>query len=228
MLGDLDMVVETDPAALPLGVFVRQWRQRPERRFVELLEERPPVRTPAARRPVVKLGEQGADRRIELGQREEASVPQPCQDPASDDLDADFNLGLVTWLVGPHRNNGGAVIPRHVGVGPVDHRLVKAGFGGPCFEIVADRLARDTAEISKGADMCGDPIGQLLAPYRLGVVKFEAPRTATKICTGMISPVRPSTSSPVRPAKSTNSFSPATWVWRIVGFSRPVQPRYRS
>src|SRR6476620_9004653 len=44
----------------------------------------------------------------------------------------------------------------------------------------------------------------------------------------MISPVRPSTTSPVRPAKSTNSFSPATWVWRIVGFSRPAQPRYRS
>src|SRR6201982_1557184 len=44
----------------------------------------------------------------------------------------------------------------------------------------------------------------------------------------MISPVRPSTTAPVRPAKSTNSFSPATWVWRIVGFSRPAQPRYRS
>src|SRR5205823_6164737 len=44
----------------------------------------------------------------------------------------------------------------------------------------------------------------------------------------MISPVRPSTTSPVRPAKSTNSFSPMIWVWRIVGFSRPAQPRYRS
>jgi hypothetical protein len=31
-------------------------------------------------------------------------------------------------------------------------------------------------------------------------VKFEAPRTATKICTGMILPVRPSTTSPMRPA----------------------------
>jgi hypothetical protein len=41
----------------------------------------------------------------------------------------------------------------------------------------------------------------------------------------MISPVRPSTTSPVRPAKSTNSFSPAMCVWRIVGFSRPAQAR---
>src|SRR6266404_6466547 len=38
----------------------------------------------------------------------------------------------------------------------------------------------------------------------------------------------PSTTSPVRPAKSTNSFSPAICVWRIVGFSRPAQARYRS
>src|SRR5207244_1864537 len=37
----------------------------------------------------------------------------------------------------------------------------------------------------------------------------------------MISPVRPSTTSPVRPAKSTNSFSPAIWVWRIVGIFGP-------
>src|ERR1700751_1066563 len=33
MLGDLDVVVETDPAALPLGVFVRERRQLPERRL---------------------------------------------------------------------------------------------------------------------------------------------------------------------------------------------------
>jgi len=42
-------------------------------------EERPPARAAAAHRPVVELVEQRADRRIELGQGEEASVPQPCQ-----------------------------------------------------------------------------------------------------------------------------------------------------
>jgi hypothetical protein len=38
-------------------------------------------------------------------------------------------------------------------------------------------------------------------------------------------PFIPDTTSAVRPAKSTNSFSPATWVWRMVGFSPPAQPR---
>ena len=42
-------------------------------------------------------------------------------------------------------------------------------------------------------------------------VKLDAPSVATNIWTGMISPVLASTTSAVRPAKSTNNFSPATW-----------------
>ena len=60
-------------------------------------------------------------------------------------------------------------MPRHVGVGPVDHRLVERGFGDAGLQIVADRLPRGAAEIGEGADMRGDPVRQLLAPRRLGV-----------------------------------------------------------
>src|SRR3954454_2525143 len=60
MLSDLDVVVEVDPAALPLGVFVGFRRQPLRRRPVELLEERPPAGTPAAHRPIVEIVEQGA------------------------------------------------------------------------------------------------------------------------------------------------------------------------
>src|SRR5215469_6000473 len=174
------MVVEADPAALPFGVFVRKRRQRSERRLVQLLEKCPPARAPAAHPPIVELVEQNPDRRIELGQREEAPVPQPCQDPASDDLDTDFDLGFVTWFVGACRNNGGAVMPRHVGVGPVDRRFVKAGLGNPGFEIVADRLAWDTAKIGESTNMRGDPIRQLLAPYRLSVSEVRSPEDGDK------------------------------------------------
>jgi hypothetical protein len=45
-------------------------------------------------------------------------------------------------------------MPRQVGVGPVDRRLMEAGLGDPGLEIVADRLASDAAEISEGADSC--------------------------------------------------------------------------
>ena len=50
MLGDLDVIVEADPAALPLGVFVGQRRQRSERRYVKLLEKRLMAGAPTASR----------------------------------------------------------------------------------------------------------------------------------------------------------------------------------
>jgi len=46
MFGDLDMVIEIDPAALPLGILVRFIRQRGERRTVELLEQVAPASPP--------------------------------------------------------------------------------------------------------------------------------------------------------------------------------------
>ena len=49
MLGDLDVVVEIDPAALPLGVFVGLGRQRLQRRPIELLEQRAPAVVPQPR-----------------------------------------------------------------------------------------------------------------------------------------------------------------------------------
>src|ERR1700747_675174 len=96
-------------------------------------------------------------------------MPQACQDPAPDDLNADFDFGLVARLVRARWNDGGAVMPRQVGVGPIDRRLMEAGVVDPALEIVADRLAGDAAEIREGADMRRDPIRQLLAPHRLGV-----------------------------------------------------------
>src|ERR1700758_4464033 len=65
MLADLDMVVETDPAALPFGIFVGQRRQRSERGFVKLLEKSPPAGAPAAHQAIVQLIEQSADRSVE-------------------------------------------------------------------------------------------------------------------------------------------------------------------
>src|SRR5947208_4461014 len=96
-------------------------------------------------------------------------MSQSRHDPAPDDLDTNLDFGLVTWLVGARRNDGGAVMPGHIGIGPVDHRLMKAGLGDPRLEIVADRLAGGSVEISKGTDMRRNPIRQLLAPHCLRV-----------------------------------------------------------
>jgi hypothetical protein len=64
---------------------------RPERGFVELLEKRPAAGAPAAHHAIVQLIEEAADCSVEFGQREEAPMPQPCQDPAPDDLNANLD-----------------------------------------------------------------------------------------------------------------------------------------
>ena len=96
-------------------------------------------------------------------------MSQPGQDPALHHLDADFDLRLVTSLVGPRRDHCGAVMPRHVGVGSVHQRLVEAGARDPRTQIVAHDLSWHAAEECERVDMGADPVRQRLAPHRLGV-----------------------------------------------------------
>src|SRR6267378_3206590 len=135
MLGELDVVIEVDATALPLGVLVGKGWQRHERRLVQRFEERTPAHAPTAHRAVVDLVEQGPDRRVEFGQREEAPVPQPRQNPASDHLHPDLDFGLVPGLVGACRDDRGAVMPGQVGIGPIDRRLVKAALVMPALRL---------------------------------------------------------------------------------------------
>ena len=144
MLGDLDMIIEVDPAALPLGILVRLIRQGGERRMIELLEQFAPTSSPAAERSIVQLDKKRVDCLVEGGEREEAAVAQARQNPSPDDLDPDFDLGFVARPIRPRRDDGGAVMAGEIGIGPVDHRLVKAGPGDAGLQIVAHRLGRKT------------------------------------------------------------------------------------
>ena len=74
MLGDLDVIIEVDPAALPLGILVRLIRQRGQRRAIELLEQISPTSSPAAQGSPVQLDKERVDRFVEGGEREEAAV----------------------------------------------------------------------------------------------------------------------------------------------------------
>src|SRR6516165_4830664 len=80
MLGDLDVIIEVDPAALPLGIVVRLIRQRGQRRTIELLEQISPTSSPAAQGSPVQLDKERVDRFVEGGEREEAAVAQARQD----------------------------------------------------------------------------------------------------------------------------------------------------
>ena len=66
MLRDLDVVVEVDAAALPLGVFVRGRWQRQQGWPIDLLKQDASRRAPAAQCPVIQLCRQLADRGVQL------------------------------------------------------------------------------------------------------------------------------------------------------------------
>src|SRR5215470_12796297 len=111
---DVHVVIEPDPAQPPLGIDIRFARQAAERRPIELLEEPPPADAEPSHRPIVEIGEQHADRAVQLRQREEALVAQPRQDPAFDHLDRDFHFGLVAWLARPRRQDRRTVVAGEV------------------------------------------------------------------------------------------------------------------
>ena len=129
VLGDLDMIVEADAAALPLGVFVGFGRQGssagrsscsnsarrlvPQPRIGRSLSSSSSARIAALRSASEKK------RRC----RSRARIQRPTT------WTADLDLRFVARLVGPRRDDRGAVMPRHVGIGPVDHRLVERGLG---------------------------------------------------------------------------------------------------
>jgi hypothetical protein len=73
---DLDMVVESDPAFLPLRELERRRRQRLERAALQRLEQLAAARPEVARAAIVQRRYAFRDRGIQLGQREEGAVPE--------------------------------------------------------------------------------------------------------------------------------------------------------
>ena len=57
---------------------------------------------------------------------------------------------------------------RHVGVGAIDLRIVKAGFDDGGLGVVRHDELRNAADRLKGAHMGVDPVGERLRPTRLG------------------------------------------------------------
>ena len=75
MAVDVDVVIERRPAAdPPLGIFVGLGRQGLQRRAVEFEEQIAAADAEAAHRPGIEIGDQFADRLVQLGEREETAV----------------------------------------------------------------------------------------------------------------------------------------------------------
>ena len=96
---DEDVVVDVDPAPLPLRQDVAVGGQRSERRAVELLVEGAAADAELLHRPVVEVVEQHADRRVERSEVEEGLVAEPGEDPSLRQEYARLHRTLVTGFL---------------------------------------------------------------------------------------------------------------------------------
>src|SRR3984885_12271131 len=158
VLGDLDMIVEIDAAALPLRILVGLVREGQQCRAIEFVEELVPAASPAGRRALGEIDQKAADRLVESCKREEAAVPQPRQNPAADDLPPHLNFGFVLWMMWACRRYGGAVMAGEGRLGGGCQRFWGSSPRDTRLEIVADRLPRRSTEIREGANVRSDPV----------------------------------------------------------------------
>ena len=94
---------------------------------------------------------------VQLGEAEEAAIAQAGQDPALDDLDADFDFRLVPRFARPRRHDRGVVMGRHAGIGAVDLGIVQAGLDDAGLEVVRHHVRRHAAEDRRRRGLC-EPI----------------------------------------------------------------------
>src|SRR5450631_1933134 len=107
---DFDVVVEADPAFLPLRVNIGLDRQLLECGALNLVEQRAPAGPQMPRHAIVELRDQFPDGDVEFGQREEAPIAELRDNPTSRNLDSNFNFRFILRAEWTRRNYCGAVV----------------------------------------------------------------------------------------------------------------------
>jgi hypothetical protein len=175
MGGDLDVIIDADAAGPPFRELVGFARQGFQRRTVDLFEQLTARHTePPDRTHLVEMRHQIGDRRVDFRQTVKNSMAQPPEKPSLDNEHRLLDLGLVPRPPRPGRQDGGVVMRRHLGVGPVDLRIVPTGLDDGCLRVVRYQQLRNPADDRQRAYMGVDPSGQRLRPAR--VRKSEARR----------------------------------------------------
>src|SRR5262249_32947669 len=148
---DVDMIVDADARRAPSGEHVRPDRQGLDRRPIEFFQELPARHAePADRSLLVEPPQQVADRDIELGEAMEHTIAQTTEEPALDDQHAGFDLRLVARAPWSCRQHGSAVMGCHLGISPVDLRLVETRLDDSDLGVVWNDEAWHTIDRRKG------------------------------------------------------------------------------
>jgi len=129
-------------------------------------------------RAVVDFAPQLEDGGVHLDDVEEREVAQAGEDPALRHQDIGLDFGLVLRVIGPGGQDGGPIVPGHLFVGSVDHRIIAAGGGDAGLEVVGDEQLRAAPELLQHVDVRGDPGREALVFRGLGVQVAARPERA--------------------------------------------------
>jgi hypothetical protein len=165
----LDVVVDVDPAALPLGQLVGGGGQGHKRRTVQPFPQLVSAHPELLQWPRVQLLQQLPDRLVQLAQLEERAVAQPGHDPSLGYEHRRLHLGFVLGLAGAGRDHDRGVVLGQLLVGAVEAGFVAARTGHRALELVRDPNLRGAAEVLHHPGVGPDPLVELLGPGRLGV-----------------------------------------------------------
>ena len=156
---DLDMVIDIDAGAFPLGVYIRVGGQGTQGRVVNGCKQAVSRPWQLLERARVESKQESCNRLIGLPQRKKGVVAKPSENPALHHLHPHFHFGLVSWSQGPGGNDGDAIMVSEFGIGPVEVGLVAVCALDRSLEVVRHDHLRDPTEGFKGAHMGGNPVG---------------------------------------------------------------------
>ena len=112
---DFHVIINVDASPFPLGIFIGLGRQRLQGRAVERLKKTLSRAGQFLEGAGIEGRQELADRRVDLGEREEGVVPQPGHNPALDHLHPDFDLSLVPGLGSAGGDHGDPIMVRQIG-----------------------------------------------------------------------------------------------------------------
>lgn len=159
MAVDFDVVIDVGLAGLPLCHLERSDGQRPQGWTIERLERILAAAGEFPERPAIEILQEFGDGSIEFGQTEEAPVAQAGEDPALDDLHADFDLGLVLRTIGARRQDHGAVVGSEFGHGALQFGVVAVGVADQGAWIVGDDQFGNATDESECPTDGPEPVG---------------------------------------------------------------------
>ena len=141
----LNVVIDMYPGLLPLGIFVRSYRESQHSWQINLLKPALPAAGQFSERTVVQKDKTFPDGGIGLSQAEEGPVTKACQDEALGNQHTTFDFGLILGVPDTCRNDSGAVMIGEFGIGGIYIRLIAAGLVDGGEQIVGNKAMGDCA-----------------------------------------------------------------------------------